>query len=234
MSGRKVRRFWKQACIVPVGDGFSVELDGRRLKTPGKANLTLPSLAMAEEMAAEWDAQKDEVDPTSMPVTRMANSAIDKVRPQHREVAEMLAGYGDTDLLCYRAEAPAELVAHQAEAWDPALDWAEAELGVRLFARAGVMHVAQPEPALARLSDMVHRQTAFQLAAFHDLVSLTGSLILGFAATRGWRDGREIWRLSRLDEIWQEARWGVDDDAAATAEARCNAFLSAKRFFEIS
>jgi chaperone required for assembly of F1-ATPase len=234
MSDRKVKRFWKRTAIVPVGDGFGVELDGRRLKTPGKADLTLPSMAMAEDMAAEWDAQKDQVDPASMPVTRMANSAIDKVGPQHREVAEMLAGYGDADLLCYRAESPAELVARQADAWDPPLDWAEAELGVRLYARVGVMHVAQPEAALARLSDMVHRQSAFQLSAFHDLVSLTGSLILGFAATRGWRDADEIWRLSRLDEIWQEERWGVDDTAAAAADKRRSAFLDARRFFENS
>ncbi len=234
MSNWKVKRFWTQAVVVRVGDGFTVELDGRRLKTPARADMLLPTSDMAEAMALEWDAQEGEIDPRGMPVTRTANAAIDKVGAQHGEVAAMLAAYGDADLLCYRAETPAELVARQAEAWDPALDWAEADLGVRLFARAGVIHVAQPEAAVARLSDMVHRQTAFQLAAFHDLVSLTGSLILGFAATRGWRDDGEIWRLSRLDEIWQEERWGVDDDAAAAADTRRTAFLDARRFFEIS
>ena len=135
MTGWKRKRFWKQARVVADGDGFAVELDGRPVRTPAKAALRLPGRAMAQAIAAEWDAQEDEIAPATMPFTRTANAAIDKVTPQRAEVAAMLAAYGDSDLLCYRADRPAELVRRQAESWDPALDWAATALGARRVAR---------------------------------------------------------------------------------------------------
>ena len=234
MSEWAPRRFWKSVTVVPEEGGFTVELDGRRVKTPAKAALVLPGQAMAEAVAAEWDAQTEKVNPLTMPFTRSANAAIDKVTHQHAEVAAMLAEYGDSDLLCYRAEHPDELVDRQSAEWDPALEWAEAALGIRLEARKGLVHVAQDSGALERLSARVHAMTAFELAAFHDLVSLTGSLVLGVAATQDWRDPEAIWQLSRLDENWQEELWGPDEEAQASAEVKRKAFLHAKRFFDLS
>lgn len=234
MSEWKPKRFWKKSAVVQVADGFAVELDGRSVKTPAKADLILPTRAMADAIGAEWDAQDTEVDPMSMPFTRSANAAIDKVAIQHAEVADMLADYGDSDLLCYRATHPQELLARQARDWDPALDWAAATLSARLHPVAGVLHQPQPDVALHELRRRVHRLDAFQLAAFHDLVSLSGSLILGFAAALDWRPSEEIWRISRLDEDWQVEQWGHDDEAHAAAETKKAAFLHAKCFFDLS
>ncbi|MFD3190967.1 ATP12 family chaperone protein [Sedimentitalea sp. HM32M-2] len=234
MSEWKRKRFWKTARVADGPEGFSVELDGRPVRTPGKAPLALPTRAMAEAMAAEWQAQDEVINPLSMPVTRSANSAIDKVRPQHAEVADMLADYGDSDLLCYRAEAPAALIQRQSAQWDPALDWAAETLGVRLQARCGVMHRPQDCGDLSELRRRVHAMTDFQLAGFHDLVSLSGSLVLGFAAALDWRGAQEIWTLSRLDELWQQEQWGADEDAEEMAETKRLAFLHAKRFYDFS
>ncbi|KIC15262.1 MULTISPECIES: ATP12 family chaperone protein [unclassified Leisingera] len=234
MSGWAQKRFWKAVTVAEAAEGFEVELDGRRVKTPAKAPLMVPTREMAEAIAAEWDAQTESVNPNSMPCTRSANAAIDKVTHQHSEVAAMLAEYGDSDLLCYRADSPVELAARQAAEWDPVLDWAEAELGVRLLPRTGVLHQPQEPAALAVLAEKTRAMTPFQLAAFHDLVGISGSLILGFAAASGWRSAEEIWLLSRLDERWQEEQWGEDEEAQAAAEVKRQEFLHAKRFFDFS
>ena len=230
----KAKRFWKATAVVPEGAGFAIELDGRRVKTPAKVTLLLPTRAMADAVAVEWDAQEGVIDPEQMPVTRSANAAIDKVRHQHGEVADMLAGYGDADLLCYRADTPVELVERQNEQWRPALDWAQQVLGVRLAVHSGVVHRAQASGDLVKMSARVHGMGDFQLAAFHDLVSLSGSLVLGFATALNWRTAEEIWQLSQLDERWQEEQWGVDDDAQAMTETKRQAFLHAKRFYDVS
>ncbi|MBB97490.1 MAG: ATPase [Rhodobacteraceae bacterium] len=234
MSEWAMKRFWTEAGVEPAEGGHRVVLDGRKVKTPAKAELILPTEGLAEAVAAEWAAQDTAVDPLSMPCTRTANSAIDRVAPQRAEVAAMLAAYGDSDLLCYRAEGPEELVARQAEAWDPALDWAETTLGARLEPRTGIMHDAQAEPALAALAARVHQFGPFHLAAFHDLVGLTGSLVLGFAAAANWRGADEIWALSRLDETWQAEQWGEDEEAAEEAEKKRGDFNHAKRFFDLA
>ncbi|WP_282171065.1 ATP12 family chaperone protein [Ruegeria atlantica] len=234
MSDWKPKRFWTASTVVQAEDGYTVELDGRRVKTPAKAALILPTQAMADAVAAEWDAQEKEVDPTLMPFTRSANAAIDKVRHQHAEVADMLADYGDSDLLCYRATYPQTLQQRQADQWDPALDWAAETLAARLVPVVGVLHQPQSAEALSTLRGRVHEFNDFQLAAFHDLVSLSGSLVLGFAAAMDWRAADEIWDISRLDEAWQTEQWGHDDEAHAVAEIKKSAFLHAKRFIEIS
>ena len=234
MGDWKQKRFWKEVSVAETDDGFAIELDGRRIKTPAKAALLAPTRAMADAIAAEWDAQDGEVNPASMPFTRSANAAIDKVRIQHAEVADMLAAYGDADLLCYRADSPSGLAARQAIIWDPALDWAEATLGARLEPRNGLMHAAQNPNALARLTAQVHALDDFQLAGFHDLVSLSGSLILGFAAAQNWRPANEIWEMSRVDELWQEDQWGRDEEAHEVAEIKREAFMHAKSVFDFS
>lgn len=234
MSEWKAKRFWKEAQVVEAEGGFAVELDGRPVRTPLKSAMTLPSRAMAEAVAAEWDAQEGEIKPVSMPVTRAANAAIDKVTRQHGEVAEMLAAYGDSDLLCYRADSPQELVERQAEAWDPLLDWADATFGARLIPVEGVMHAPQNLRALERLAAPVHAMDAFRLTAFHDLVGISGSLVIGLAAIHEVKDIGTLWRLSRIDETWQEEQWGIDEDARAQAAMKESDFYAAKRFHDLA
>lgn len=233
MSGWTAKRFWKEASVCPVEGGYAVQLDGRGVKTPAKATLVLPTEAMAAAIAAEWDAQEEKVDPATMPVTRSANAAIDKVATQFAEVAAMIAEYGGTDLLCYRAEMPEDLVTRQAAAWDPLLDWAEAELGVRLEVTAGVLPKAQSEAALARLHALVSEVDPFRMAALHDLVGITGSLVIGLAVARGRISAQEAWDLSRIDEDWQIQQWGEDEEAAATAAIKRDALQHAARFWQL-
>ena len=234
MSEWKAKRFWKEAQVVEADGGFAVELDGRPVRTPLKSAMTLPSRAMAEAVAAEWDAQEGEIRPLAMPVTRAANAAIDKVTVQREEVAEMLAAYGDSDLLCYRADSPQELIERQAEAWEPLLDWADATFGARLIPVEGVMHAPQNPKALERLAEPVRAMEPFRLTAFHDLVAISGSLVLGLAAIHEVREIGEIWRLSRVDETWQEEQWGIDEEARAQAAVKESDFYAAKRFHDLA
>ncbi|MFC6639326.1 ATPase [Sulfitobacter sp. JBTF-M27] len=233
MSEWKAKRFWKEAAVEDADGGFTVKLDGRPVKTPAKRALILPTRPMAEVVAAEWDAQEDEIKPHLMPATRTANAAIDKVATQHAEVADMLAAYGDSDLLCYRADRPEGLVARQAEQWDPMLEWGAEEFGVRLEPRTGVIHAPQHPDALKKLSAQTHALSAFELAAFHDLVSLSGSLILGFAAAAKARPLDELWDISRLDEIWQAEQWGRDEEAEAMVAIKKTSFLHAGHMFTL-
>lgn len=231
MSGWTAKRFWKAATVAEVAGGFAVQLDGRGVKTPAKAPLVLPSRAMAEAVAAEWQAQGEKIDPLTMPVTRSANAALDKVRSQHAEVAALIAAYGETDLLCYRAEAPDELVARQAAGWDRWLDWAEARYGARLTVTHGVVPVPQPEAGLASLAARVAACDAWEMAALHDLVGITGSLVLGLAVAEGQLGAEEAWALSRIDDDWQIEQWGDDEEATVNAALKKAAVLHAERFW---
>lgn len=233
MSDWAPKRFWKTTQTTKVDQGFGVLLDNRPVRTPAKALLYVPSEALAERIASEFDAQQDKINPLTMPFTRTANAALDKVAVQHGEVADMLADYGDSDLLCYRAAGPTELVSRQSDNWDPLLDWAEQALGARLLPRTGVIHAPQDPDALLTLRSRVHDMSAFELAAFHDLVSISGSLILGFAAKLDAFPAEDLWTLSRLDEIWQEEQWGTDDEAQEMADFKKAAFLHAYRFMRL-
>lgn len=231
MSAWKPKRFWTAAAVVAVEGGWTVQLDGRAVKTPAKTLLVVPTEALAQAIAAEWDAQQGEVKPDTMPYTRTANSAIDKVAVQFDDVATMLSAYGGSDHLCYRATGPEPLVARQAAAWDPLLDWAAQALDLHLTVTAGIMHIAQPEAALARANALVARLNPFQLAAFHDLVALSGSLVIALAVIHGRLDPQAAWTLSRIDEDWQIEEWGADEEAAELTAIKHEAFLQAARFY---
>lgn len=224
------KRFWKEAAVADLPEGFAVRLDGRPVRTPGKAPLVVPTRALAQAIAAEWDAQAERVDPETMPYTRAANAAIDKVTPRFDDVARMLADYADADLLCYRAEGPDALVQRQAAAWDPLLDWADKALGARLVPVSGVMHMPQPGESLRALGNRVFALTPFELTALHDLVTISGSLVIGLAVIHEGREVAELWETSRIDEIWQEEVWGVDEEAAERTENRRKAFHHAAKF----
>lgn len=233
MSGWSAKRFWTDATVRAEGDGFGILLDTRPVRTPLKAPLVLPTEALAREVASEWQAQADKVNPATMPFTRTANSAIDTVSRQHQAVVEMLAAYGGSDLLCYRATGPDELVARQVAAWDPLLDWSAAALDAPLLTTAGVMHVEQPPASLAALTAAVDALSDVQLAAFHDLVAISGSLVLALAITRQRVTAEQAWTLSRIDEIWQIEQWGDDEEAAELAARKRADFLQADRFFAL-
>ncbi len=234
MSEWKAKRFWTATETRSEADGHGVYLDGRPVKTPAKAPLRLPTPGFAEAVRAEWDAVEEIIDPGAMPFTRTANAAIDKVALQHAEVAEMIADYGDSDLLCYRAVEPQELRARQDAAWDPLLDWAAETYGARLQVTSGVMHQPQAPAALAPLRRAVQGCGPFQLAALHDLVSLSGSLVIGLAAARGQSDPETLWALSRIDERWQEEQWGEDEEAQNHAALKRAAFLHAAEVWRLA
>lgn len=234
MSGWTARRFWKASGIRPAGDGWEVTLDDRPIRTPGKLPLIVPTEAMAQALAGEWDAQSEKIDPATMPVTRAANSAIEKVSPQFDDVARMLAEYGGTDLLCYRAEQPEDLVQLQAAAWDPLIDWTATALGAPMRITHGIVPVAQDAAALQRLYAALAGLDNFTLTAVYDLVTIPGSLILGLAVLHGRLGAAEAFELSRVDERWQTEQWGSDEEAAEAAMNRRSAMEAAERFLCLS
>ena len=234
MTEWKARRFWKAADVRPQGDGWEVVLDDRPLRTPGKLPLILPTEALARAIAAEWDAQTDVIDPNRMPLTRAANSAVEKVTPQFHDVTSMLGDYGGTDLLSYRASEPEALTRMQAVGWDPLIDWAATELRAPLRITHGVIPVPQDPAVLLKLQAEIASLDAFALTALHDLVTLPGSLILGLAVLRGRLDAETAWKLARIDEEFQADRWGRDEDADLAAQGRLEAMRNAERFYRLS
>ncbi|MFN4155580.1 MAG: ATP12 family chaperone protein [Paracoccaceae bacterium] len=231
MSAWAAKRFWQAAQAQACDGGFTIRLDARPVKTPAKQLLVLPTLAMAQQIAAEWDQQHGLIKPDTMPLTRAANSAIDKVAPQFDAVVDEIANYGTTDLLCYRATDPQPLIDRQAAQWAPLLDWARDDLNAPLTVTQGVIPVPQPAECLTCLRAHVAGHSPFQLAALHDLVAISGSLILGLAVTRQRLTGDQAFAISRIDEAWQAELWGEDEDAAALEVLRRDAFLTAERFF---
>ena len=227
------KRFWKSAEVRPSQRGFAVFLDDRQLTTPAKAPLEVPTENLAAEIAQEWLDQIGNVKPDTMPATRMANSAIDLVSVQFDAVVDMVAEYGGSDLICYRADTPTELVARQAAAWDPLVSWAETELGAPLTVTTGVLPVAQPRRSLERFRNAVADRQPFHLAALHDLVTLSGSLVVGLATAANRLGPEEAWNVSRIDENWQAEQWGVDEEAQETALIKENQFKFACRFLKL-
>ena len=231
MNQWSMKRFWQSAAIEETGEEFAIRLDGRPVRTPAKRVLAVPTRTIAEKIAAEWEAQDKTVDPRTMPWTRSANAALDKVAPQRKAVEDYLAAYAETDLLCYRAEGPASLIARQEAAWDPILDWMSQRYGVRLSVTRGVMPVEQDPDATGRLAQAMAPLTDFQLTAFHDLVTLPGSFVLGLAAIEEAAAPLDLWTASRVDEDWQIGEWGDDEEAAEAAAFRQKAYLHASDFY---
>jgi chaperone required for assembly of F1-ATPase len=234
MSNWVAKRFWTDVNVIEIDGGFAVHLDARPVKTPAKAALVVPTRSMADAVAGEWRLVVEKIDPNVMPVTRSANASIDKVATQFGEVATMLAAYGGSDLLCYRAENPEGLVQRQTEGWDPLLDWAHATFGARLVSTVGIMPIEQSEVDLAALSAPLFEASNFELAAFHDLIAMSGSLVIALGVTRRHLTPAEAWTLSRIDETWQAEQWGTDDDAAQVAEIKRAAFVHAADFYQMA
>ena len=234
MSEWAAKRFWKTVSVRGDADGFAVLLDDRPVRTPAKRQLVVPTEVIADQIAREWEAQTERIDPGAMPWTRSANAAIDKVATNRGEVEAHLAAYAETDLLCYRAESPASLAERQALAWDPLLDWIAERYGVQVAVTAGIMPVDQDKSGLARLARSMSPMSDFQLTGFHDLVTLSGSFCLALAAAENRLPAAELWRISRIDEDWQIEEWGEDEEAAEQEAAKQAAFLHATELFSAS
>jgi chaperone required for assembly of F1-ATPase len=219
--------------VVEADGGYSVELDSRPVKTPARAELTVPTSALAEAIAAEWNEAPEEVDPRAMPVTGLANAAIDRVVPDKDAFAAGLSRYGESDLTCYRAEGPETLVKRQAESWDALLGWARRRYDVDFATCSGVMHVAQPEETVRKLGHAVTALDAFHLAGLSPLVTIGGSLVAGLAVLEKMMPATEAWEGVSLDDRWQMEQWGADAEAEAALDARRRDFLTAARFLEL-
>ena len=231
MSEWKPKRFWQDVSISKISDGYLVLLDGKPVKTPAKAPLVLPTLKLAEAVTAEWLSQNEEIDPSLMPFTSAANAALDKIENQLEEVQGLIAAYAETDLLCYRAIAPRELVQRQEEAWDPLLNWSEVSLGAPLNVTNGVIYVDQPKKSVQNLLNHVSRYSSFELAALYDLVGLSGSLIASLAVIQHHESPESVWEICQVDEIWQKEQWGQDELDAKTTLSKRMKFLQAFEFF---
>jgi chaperone required for assembly of F1-ATPase len=230
VSGWAAKRFWTNVTCEGCEGGYTLRLDARAVKTPAKVAFVVPTLAMAEACAAEWEAQSGKIRPETMPMTRYANSAIDNVARQHSAVVEVVAAYGETDLLCYRATHPEALIARQAAGWDPLLDWAAGALSSPLRKTHGIIPIDQDPQSVARLHALTAAMPPFHLATFHDLVAITGSLILGLAIAKGRLSDGEAFALSRIDEHWQAELWGWDEEAAKFEAAKKVDLAAACRF----
>ncbi|MCW3836432.1 ATP12 family chaperone protein [Sphingomonas canadensis] len=229
-----MRRFWKKVETVPGEDGgYALLLDGKPVRTPGRAPLALPTPQLAEAVAEEWRAVGEAVDPRAMPLTGLANAAIDRIAPAREAFAAGLAKYGESDLLCYRASDPAPLVARQAAHWDPLLDWARRRYDVHFEVAAGVIHRPQPEATLARLHDAVAALDPFRLAGLSHVVTVSGSLVGALALAEGQANGETLWRAAQVDEDWQVEHWGDDPHALRTREAHQADFEAGVRFLSL-
>jgi chaperone required for assembly of F1-ATPase len=194
----------------------------------------LPTEALAKKVASEWDEQVEEIDPTTMPFTKSANAALDKVSEQFEEVSSLLGEYGDTDLLYYRADSPPELQKRQKIGWDPIVKWAENTFKVKINCGTGIVYIPQNEQMFSEIRIKISNLSIFELTAFYDMVSITGSLILGLAIINGRLSAEEAYQLSRVDELWQLEQWGEDEEAQAVSNLKNAAILHSEEFFSLS
>jgi chaperone required for assembly of F1-ATPase len=224
-----MKRFYNTVDIETAAGGWAIRLDERPVRTPARAHLVLPTEPLADAVAGEWRAQGEEIDPTAMPLTGLANAAIDIVKPDPAAFAAPLAGYGGSDLLCYRAP-ESDLAEAQAEVWDPLIAWAEDRYGVAFVVTSGIVPVAQPEATLATLHNVLGQRTAFRLAALSPMISIGGSLIAALALDERAFPTTALWQAVTLDERWQEERWGTDAEATAARALRQRDWDAAARF----
>jgi chaperone required for assembly of F1-ATPase len=228
-----VKRFWKEVSVEPEGEDWTIKLDGRPVKTPARAPLAVPSRALAEAIADEWRSIDETIDPRAMPLTGIANAAIDRVTPEREAFAEGLAGYAEADLACYRAEGPRQLADRQTREWDPLLGWARRRFDVDFTTTVGLMHVAQPEGTVKQLSHALETLDPFRLAGLSPLITIGGSLVAALALLEKAITPEQAWHAVSVDERWQLEQWGADAEAEAALENRRRDFLASARFLEL-
>jgi chaperone required for assembly of F1-ATPase len=216
-----------------VNGSFGIELDGRPIRTPAGHALAVPTQSLAEAIADEWNAQGDHIVPASLPLTRLANSAIDGVAEREGDVVKDIVNYAASDLLCYRAASPVGLVENQARVWDPILAWVRTEYDAPFTVGTGVKHIEQPSASLDAVRQVISAFGPFQLAALHVMTTLTGSALIALAHVKRFLDIDAAWEAANVDENWQASQWGEDFDAAQKQKNRYSEFLNASRFFDL-
>jgi len=228
-----VKRFWKEVGIERAGEGWAIRLDGRPVKTPARAPLEVPTDALAEAVAEEWRGVSERIDPRTMPLTGLANAAIDRIKPVRETFAKGLANYAEADLACYRSEGPRALVDRQERDWDKLLGWARRRFDIDFMTTSGLMHVAQPQATVDRLSHEVATLDPFRLAGLSPLVTVGGSLVAALAVLEKAMTPEEAWDAVSIDDSWQIEQWGADAEAEAALENRRRDFMAAARFLDL-
>ena len=228
-----MKRFWTEVSIEPVDGGWAIRLDGRPVRTPARAELAVPTRALAEAIADEWRSVDGAIDPRAMPLTGLSNAAIDRVAPDRRAFAGGLARYAEADLACYRADWPPDLVERQTNAWESLLGWARHRFDVDFSATSGLMHVPQPQATVERLAYEVGALDPFRLAGLSPLVTIGGSLVAALAVLEKAITPAEAWDSVGIDEHWQLEQWGSDSEAETALENRRRDFLAAAGFLAL-
>jgi chaperone required for assembly of F1-ATPase len=228
-----VKRFWKQADAVERDGGWGVELDGKPLRTPARDLLTVPTKALAEAIASEWNEVGDKIDPGTLPLTGLANAAVDRVTPDKEAFAKGIARYAEADLACYRAEGPSALVDRQTESWDALIGWGRRRFDVDFRTTRGIVHVDQPAATVDRLSHAVAALDPFRLAGLSPLVTISGSLLAALGVLEGTLMPDQAWDAVTVDDRWQLEQWGSDAEAEAAIDNRRRDFMAAARFLEL-
>ena len=233
MGAPKLKRFYETAAATKVDGGYHITLDAKPVRTPGGETVLVQNRALADALAAEWDAQKTHIEFSTMGINQLVNSAIDRGAIDRVALVGELAAYGSTDLLCYRAEEPAALVARQVAAWDPLLDWAGARYGARLRVTSGIVAIEQDASTLAALQARIAMADTLQLCALRAAVGICGSLIVGLAVADRHLDVAQAWQVVNIDENWQKEKWGEDAQAAANRAGAFAAFAKAAAMLQV-
>ena len=225
------KRFYK---TVAVTDQLGIALDGRNVKTPLKATLVMPTRVLAEAVAAEWDAQADVINPHAMPLTKLANTAIDRAISEKSRIAAEILSFASSDMVCYRAESPAGLVQRQTAHWDPIIAWAKADLNVEFTTVSTITHKRQSPAALQALEVHITSLDPFSFVAIHNLATLTGSALLAAITAAGKITANAAWLAANVDEDWQIETWGEDAEASARRAGRLNEFSACVTFVNLA
>jgi chaperone required for assembly of F1-ATPase len=228
-----MKRFYKKSEPVPAAGGHGIALDGRLIKTSGKHDLIVPSLSLAAEVAAEWEAQQGEIRPATMPLTRLAGATIDRNAAQRDAVVRQVAHYAGTDLVCYRAAHPPALAARQQAVWQPLIDWAAGRYGAPLMVTTGIVPASQPAASLAAFTAAVAEHDDFSLTALHAATAACGSLVMALALLEGHLDADEAFAASQLDESFQIEAWGEDAEQVERRAALAAEIVAAERFISL-
>lgn len=234
MTASPARRFYKQVGVTGSGASFSIALDDRPLRTPLKRPLDLPTRPLAEAIAAEWEAQGQKIEPHTMPFTKLANTALDRVATDRERIIGEIVDFAGSDLICYRATTPPDLIERQARLWQPVLDWARQAFQGEFQATEGILHIAQPPASLTALQDFLATRSPWLLTALHNMTTLTGSALLSAMACEKGLPPSDAWLAAHVDEDWQIEQWGWDEEARHRRDFRKREFDTCLRFCELS
>ena len=228
-----MKRFWKEVSVEGGEGAWTIRLDERLVRTPARAALAVPTKALADAIADEWRTVGEDIDPRAMPLTGLANAAIDRVAQERHAFAGGLARYAEADLACYRSDWPPELVSRQAESWDSLLAWARRRYDIDFGTTSGLLHVPQPQATIEQLAQAVASLDAFHLAGLSPLTTIGGSLIAGLAVLEKAMTAEQAWQAVSVDERWQLEQWGSDSEAEEALDNKRRDFMSAAKFLEL-